>query len=118
MNVKILRNVLEANDQIASRIREQLTARHITAINLISSPGAGKTSLLERTIPLLQDRYRIAVLEGDIATTRDADRIGKLGVSSPDFLVPCSLGLSVNPIVIFSPLCPVYAKFLAFQVGL
>src|SRR6202142_4051419 len=80
MNVKILRNVLEANDQVASRIREQLAAKHITAINLISSPGAGKTSLLERTIPLLNDRYRIAVLEGDIATTRDAERIKKLGV--------------------------------------
>ena len=80
MNVKVLRNVLEANDQIASRIREQFVAKHITAINLISSPGAGKTSLLERTIPLLKSRYHIAVLEGDIATTRDAERIEKLGV--------------------------------------
>ena len=80
MNVKVLRNVLEANDQIASRIREQLVARHITTINLISSPGAGKTSLLERTIPLLDSGHRIAVLEGDIATTRDAERIKKLDV--------------------------------------
>jgi hydrogenase nickel incorporation protein HypB len=80
MNVKILRNVLEANDQVASQIREQLAAQHITAINLISSPGAGKTSLLERTIPLLNGRHRVAVLEGDIATTRDSERIEKLGV--------------------------------------
>lgn len=80
MNIKVLRNILEANDQIASRIREQFAARNITAINLISSPGAGKTSLLERTIPLLKTRYRIAVLEGDIATTRDAERIERLGV--------------------------------------
>ncbi len=80
MNVKILRNVLEANDQVASRIREQLAAKHITAINLISSPGAGKTSLLEQTIPLLNGRHRMAVLEGDIATTRDSERIEKLGV--------------------------------------
>jgi len=80
MNVKILRNVLEANDQIASRIREQLAAKHITAINLISSPGAGKTSLLEQTIPLLNGRYHTAVLEGDIATTRDSERIEKLGI--------------------------------------
>ena len=43
MNVKILRNVLEANDHVASQIREQLAAQHITALNLISSPGAGKT---------------------------------------------------------------------------
>ena len=80
MNVRILRNILEANDQIASRIREQLIAKHITAINLISSPGAGKTTLLERTIPLLNGCHRVAVLEGDIATTRDAERIDKLGV--------------------------------------
>ncbi|MGD0016273.1 MAG: hydrogenase nickel incorporation protein HypB [Verrucomicrobiia bacterium] len=80
MNIKVLKNVLEANDKLATRIRDQLAAKKITAINLISAPGAGKTSLLEKTIPLLSHRYRIGVLEGDIATTRDADRIAKLGV--------------------------------------
>ena len=80
MNVKVLRNVLEANDQLATRIREQLLAHKITAINLISAPGAGKTSLLEKTIPHLGLDFRIGVLEGDIATTRDADRIAKLDV--------------------------------------
>ncbi len=80
MNIKVLRNVLEANDSIASRIREQLAAKRITVINIISAPGAGKTSLLEQTIPRLQPRYRIGVLEGDIATTRDSERVAKLGV--------------------------------------
>ena len=80
MNIKVLRNVLEANDQLATRIREQLLAHKITAINLISAPGAGKTSLLEKTIPHLGLDFRIGVLEGDIATTRDADRIAKLDV--------------------------------------
>jgi hydrogenase nickel incorporation protein HypB len=80
INVKVLKNVLEANDTLAARIRQQLTAVKVTAINLISAPGAGKTSLLERTLPLLKPRYRLGVLEGDIATTRDADRIAKLGV--------------------------------------
>jgi hydrogenase nickel incorporation protein HypB len=80
MNIKVLRNILEANDEVATRIRDQLAAKHITAINLISSPGAGKTSLLEQTIPALTPRFRIAVLEGDIATTRDSERIQKLGV--------------------------------------
>ena len=80
MNVKILRNILEANDQLAARIRERLAAKGVTAINLISAPGSGKTSLLEQSIPILKSDYRIAVLEGDIATTRDADRIAKLGV--------------------------------------
>jgi hydrogenase nickel incorporation protein HypB len=80
MNIKVLRNVLEANDQVAGSNRRQLAAKHIAAINIISAPGAGKTSLLEKTIPLLKERYRIGVLEGDIATTRDGERIEKLGV--------------------------------------
>ena len=78
VNIKVLRNVLEANDTLAARIREQLAAKRITAINIISAPGAGKTSLLEQTIPHMN--CRVGVLEGDIATTRDADRIAKLGV--------------------------------------
>ncbi len=80
MNVKVLRNVLEANDQVAARIRADLAARKIVAVNLISAPGAGKTSLLERTIPALKPHYRIGVIEGDIATTCDADRVAKLDV--------------------------------------
>jgi hydrogenase nickel incorporation protein HypB len=80
MNIKVLRNVLEANDEVAAGNRRLLEDGQVTAINLISSPGAGKTSLLEKSIPLLKDRYRIGVLEGDIATTRDSERIGKLGV--------------------------------------
>ncbi len=80
MEIKVLRNVLEVNDRVASHNRERLTAHRITTINLISSPGAGKTSLLERTIPALKSVSRIAVLEGDIAGTRDAERIGKLNV--------------------------------------
>jgi hydrogenase nickel incorporation protein HypB len=80
MEIKVLRNVLEANDALAARIREQLRAKRITAVNLISAPGAGKTALLEQTIPHLKPHARVGVLEGDIATTRDADRIAKLGV--------------------------------------
>jgi len=80
MNIKVLKNILEANDQVAAEIRRQLATKKITAVNVISSPGAGKTSLLEKTIPALKPHYRIGVLEGDIATTRDAERVGKLGV--------------------------------------
>jgi len=86
MNIKVLRNVLEANDQIAARIRERLAAHGVTAINLISAPGAGKTSLLERTIPALKQFRRIAVLEGDIATTLDSQRVAKLGVPAVQLL--------------------------------
>ncbi len=80
MNVKILKNVMESNDAVAARIRGRLAEKGITALNLISAPGAGKTSLLERTIPLLRARFRLAVLEGDIAGTSDAERIQKLGI--------------------------------------
>ena len=80
MEIKILQNILEVNDKAAAEIRERLAAEGVTAFNLISAPGAGKTSLLEQVIPLLAGRLRVAVLEGDIATTRDSERIAKLGV--------------------------------------
>ena len=80
MEIKVLQNILEVNDQAAAEIRRGLAAEGVTAVNLISAPGAGKTSLLEQVIPLLVTRLRVAVLEGDIATTRDAERIDRLGV--------------------------------------
>lgn len=80
MEIRVLQNILEANDEAASQNRQRLTGAGVTALNLISAPGAGKTSLLEQVIPVLSRRYKLAVLEGDIATTRDAERIGALGV--------------------------------------
>ncbi|MCC7517847.1 MAG: hydrogenase nickel incorporation protein HypB [Verrucomicrobiae bacterium] len=79
MNVKILRNVLETNDAIAAKIRARLAERKIAALNLIGGAGSGKTTLLEKTIPALSGR-RVAVIEGDIAGARDAERIARLGV--------------------------------------
>jgi hydrogenase nickel incorporation protein HypB len=80
VEIKVLQHILEVNDQAAAQTRRQLCSLGVTALNLISAPGAGKTSLLEKTIPLLRARYRVAVLEGDIATTRDAERVGALKV--------------------------------------
>jgi hydrogenase nickel incorporation protein HypB len=80
VEIKVLQNILEANDQAAAENRKLLATAGVTALNLISAPGAGKTSLLEKTIPLLRERFSLAVLEGDIATTRDAQRIGALEV--------------------------------------
>lgn len=80
MEIRVLQNILEANDQAAEENRRRLAETRIAALNLISAPGAGKTSLLEKVIPLLRERYQVGVLEGDIATTRDAERIGTLGV--------------------------------------
>ena len=80
MKVSVVKNVLDANDRIAAENRELFDKNKVYVINLMSSPGAGKTSLVERTILALRDRYRIGVIEGDIQDTYDADRIAKLDI--------------------------------------
>lgn len=80
MEIRIMQNVLKANDKKAQEIRQLLKDKGITLINLISSPGSGKTTLLEKTIPLLKEKYRIAIIEGDLETDRDAKRLEKFGV--------------------------------------
>lgn len=81
MKVKVLQNILDANDQMANRNRQVLDKEGVLAINIMSSPGAGKTSLILQTIARLKERVGIAVIEGDIASTIDADKIGKEEVS-------------------------------------
>jgi len=76
----VLRALLEDNDRFAAHNRRHLESRGITAINLMSSPGAGKTRLLEATIDALKHRYRMAVIEGDLETENDARRIRERGV--------------------------------------
>ena len=79
-DVIVREDLLGTNKQIAAEIRQALTARGILGVNLMSSPGAGKTSLLERIAERLARRGRIAVIEGDIETERDAERIRAKGV--------------------------------------
>lgn len=78
--VEVLSNLLSANDHEAAHNRAHLDQHGILAINLMSSPGSGKTSLLEATIEALGDSCRIAVIEGDLATENDAARIRAKGV--------------------------------------
>jgi len=80
MKINIVKHVLDANDRIAMENRELFDEHGIYAVNLMSSPGAGKTTLVERTIEALRDRYSIAVIEGDVQDTCDADRIAELNV--------------------------------------
>ncbi len=80
MKVTVLQNILNANDQIAARNKEVLVKNKVLAINVMSSPGAGKTTLILETIRRLKNRVRIAVIEGDIASTIDADKIIKEGI--------------------------------------
>ncbi len=79
-SVAVLRGLLDANDHEAAHNRQHFDQHGVLVINLMSSPGAGKTALLEVTITALQDEFRIAVIEGDLDTENDADRIRAKGV--------------------------------------
>jgi len=78
--IEVMQDLLSANNQVAAHNREHFDEHGVLAINLMSSPGAGKTALLEATIVALRDRYRIAVIEGDLETDNDAARIRAHGV--------------------------------------
>lgn len=80
MEVKVMQNVLGQNDAVAEEIRGRLAAAGIFALNLLGSPGSGKTTLLEHTLGALAREMKIAVIEGDLFTTKDADRVERLGV--------------------------------------
>jgi hydrogenase nickel incorporation protein HypB len=76
----VARDLLATNKEAAAAIRRELRGRGILAVNLLSSPGSGKTTLLEALADLFRDRFRMAVIEGDIETERDAERIRRKGV--------------------------------------
>jgi hydrogenase nickel incorporation protein HypB len=78
--IEVLQDLLAANNRVAMHNREHFDEHGVLAINLMSSPGAGKTALLEATIVALRDQYRIAVIEGDLETDNDAARIRVRGV--------------------------------------
>ncbi|MFP3873590.1 MAG: hydrogenase nickel incorporation protein HypB [Thiohalophilus sp.] len=80
--VTVLKSLLSENDHQALHNRQHFDKHGVLTINLMSSPGAGKTALLEATIDALADRYRIAVIEGDLETENDAERIRARGVSA------------------------------------
>ena len=82
VKITIAQNILAANDTIAGEIQQNLSARGIRTLNIMSSPGAGKTTLLERTIERLRGRLSIGVIEGDVETTADAERIEAAGAQT------------------------------------
>jgi hydrogenase nickel incorporation protein HypB len=79
--IELQRDVLDHSNRVGYENSDLFARKGIFVLNLMSSPGAGKTTLLERTIELLKGKYGIGVIEGDIATTIDADRIGAHGVA-------------------------------------
>ena len=77
MEIKVLKDILGANEQIAERNRQLLDSNNVFAVNLMSSPGAGKTSLILETIKSLKGKTRVGVIEGDVSSSVDAEVIGK-----------------------------------------
>ena len=78
--IKVLKDILSVNDQVAETNRGLLDSHKVFMVNVMSSPGSGKTSLILETIRRLQSRVRIGVIEGDISSTIDADKIGQENV--------------------------------------
>ena len=79
--VQIVRKIMSANDQIADENQKFLSSKNILTVNVMASPGSGKTSLILRTIENLSNQYKIAVIEGDTApVTIDSDRISNLNI--------------------------------------
>jgi len=77
MEIKVLKNILGANDQIAAKNRELMDKHEVFAVNIMASPGAGKTSVVLQTIRALKNKTRIGVIEGDIASSIDAETVAK-----------------------------------------
>ncbi len=94
--VPIVQNILAANDGVAEKIQQTLAERGIRAINIMSSAGAGKTTLLEKTITRLRGRLGIGVIEGDVETTADADRIEAVGAPTVQIITQGNCHLEAN----------------------
>lgn len=82
VHISLEKDVLRSNQEWAERNRLMFKENGIHTINLVSSPGSGKTSILEKAIPILRDWLQLGVIEGDVMTTLDAERIASLGIKA------------------------------------
>lgn len=80
--IPVVENIMNANEQLAAKNRARLDEAGIFGINIMASPGAGKTSLIEQTLKRLPDKIKVAVVDGDIATSIDADRAAAAGATA------------------------------------
>ncbi len=94
--ITIERKVLEKNDEIARQNRELFRQHGIFVINMVSSPGAGKTSILEKTLEHLRGRIPLAVIEGDVQTDLDAQRVARYGVPAVQIVTRGGCHLEAN----------------------
>jgi hydrogenase nickel incorporation protein HypB len=98
MKIEVLKSVTSANDTVAAKNRQLFDTCGILVINMMSSPGAGKTSLILQTIKYLKSKLRFGVIEGDVASRIDAERIGKAGVPVVQINVGGSCSLEAHMI--------------------
>lgn len=82
MDISIERNILEANDSVAEELKKIFAESNVLVLNLISSPGSGKTSLLEKTLSDLREEFKMGVIEGDCQTDNDAKRVAATGAKA------------------------------------
>lgn len=80
MEIKIVKQILEWNEDVSEEVKKTLSENNICLINVMGSPGAGKTSLITDIIKRLSEKYRIGVIEGDVAGQIDAEKIDKMGI--------------------------------------
>ena len=97
MEIKVVKKVLDANNEIARQNRKMFSENKVFTLNMMSSPGSGKTSILEQTLPMIAPEIRAAVIVGDICTTNDAMRIAATGipavqVNTDEFGGDCHIG--------------------------
>jgi hydrogenase nickel incorporation protein HypB len=114
-DVIVLADLLGTNKKIAADIRAELERRGILAVNLLSSPGAGKTTLLEQIAVRLRDTARMAVIEGDIETERDAERIRAKGVPAWQITTGGACHLEAKMIAKVLPQVPPDVEFLFIE---
>jgi hydrogenase nickel incorporation protein HypB len=104
--IPIVQNILSANAALASDVRERLDASGVFALNMMASPGAGKTSFITATIRALDDSLRVAYVDGDIETTLDAERVDALGVPVVQINTGGSCHLDANMLSLALPQLP------------
>ncbi|HEY68287.1 MAG: hydrogenase accessory protein HypB [Chloroflexi bacterium] len=114
MKVQIVKDILSANEQIAQENRRLFDEKGVFVLNIMAAPGAGKTSLIERTIEPLRGRLRIGVIEGDVASSIDADRIARLGIPAVQINTGGACHLDANMVCVALPRLPLDETDLLF----
>src|SRR4030066_2316745 len=109
--------ILGSNKKVAAEIRSKLEAAGVLVVNLLSSPGSGKTTLLERLVETLNPTHPLAVIEGDIETERDADRIRRKGLPAWQITTGGACHLEAKMGGRLLPEIPPEPKFLFFENG-